>query len=597
MRRRLAFRKKVILSQLVGFIAFILIAFPFITKAATQIAYHTLRVNTENLILELKRSSDQEAMLKAVQKLHTYIFFGVCIYDSEGKVLYDSLAEKTLASGQLPHPSSYPDVAQVLEKKVVYSVGSAASSPTKLAYVTIPFSLAGKTYLIQSSFAYTQVEEFANEFDMWLLFFFLLALVFFGVITWLSLYRINHPISQIIQAIKPYQAGKVDSIPTITLSSSIDSKDDFFHLAQALNSLSEKVRQQIKHLTDERNEKEAILESLGEGVIAVDSEMIIRYINFIGSKMLNIPKRQLLGKPFPVTAGKQNLSLLEKCHFLLSTCQEKLSILTDSLSLGDAKKIYFDLIAAPKAQGSGAIIVLQDKSSHYRVLEMGKDFVANASHELRTPITIIKGFAETLQEMPELPPEMLSDIIEKIVRNCQRMDNLVKNLLTLADIENLPESRFQECDLVALIETCRQVVLAVYDKAEITIKKAKDAFIVCADPEILELAIINLLDNAAKYSNPPAQITVTIDQKADEVEINISDKGIGIPPQDLEHIFDRFYTVNKARSRRLGGAGLGLSIVKTIVEKHEGTICVSSTLGQGTTFTIHLPIQRVIRSL
>ncbi|MBY0530300.1 MAG: PAS domain-containing protein [Rhabdochlamydiaceae bacterium] len=450
--------------------------------------------------------------------------------------------------------------------------------------------------LSAAEFSYQHVQEFIRQFQVWFLIFCAFAFVFFALVTWTAVYRMRAPIAQMIRAIKPFQEGKEEVLSPIALHPSIDPRDPLFQLAEVLNSLSDRVRLHISSLVDERNEKEAILESLGEGVIAVDAEMGIRYVNFIGSRMLGFAKRHLIGKPFPVVLDKAITPLLEKCQFLLTACQEKRSIVTDSISFGDAKKVYFDLIAAPKMHKSGAIIVLQDKSSHYRVLEMGKDFVANASHELRTPITIIKGFAETLQDMPELPPEMLSEIIEKIVRNCQRMDNLVKNLLTLADIENLPESRFQECDLIVLVETCRQVVLTVFQEAHIVIEKKQDPVSVCADPEILELAILNLMNNAAKYSNPPAHLTITIDQMGEEALIAISDKGIGIPEQDLEHIFDRFYTVNKARSRRHGGAGLGLSIVKTIIEKHEGTISVASVLGQGTTFTVLLPNQRVIRN-
>ncbi len=351
-----------------------------------------------------------------------------------------------------------------------------------------------------------------------------------------------------------------------------------------MRKLISRLRESIFYrFAEERKEKETILESLGEGVITVDAEMNIRTVNFIGSKMIGKPRRQLTGKPFPVDSP-----LLKSCHFLLISAQEKLCVLTDSIFLGEAKKIYLELIAVPKR--SGAILVLQDKSSHHRVLEMGKDFVANASHELRTPITIIKGFAETLQDLPELPREMVVDITEKIVRNCQRMDTLVKNLLTLADLENLPDSGFQECDLVALSETGRQVVLAVYQDACIGIEKDSETLLVSADPDILELAIINLLDNAAKYSKDAAKIAIKLERNADEAIIAISDKGIGIPTPDLEHIFERFYTVDRARSRRLGGAGLGLSIVKTIIEKHHGTIKVASVLGEGTTFTIRLPI-------
>lgn len=393
------------------------------------------------------------------------------------------------------------------------------------------------------------------------------AFLFMSGLIWSIFYRIHAPIRQIMKEI---QVG--------SHYIAMNENDEFYPLVHTLNARSTRIR-------EECNEKETILESLGEGVIAVDAEMNIRYVNFIGSKMIGKSRRQLLGKPFPVDS-----ELLKSCRFLLTSCQERFSVLTDSILLGDAKKIYLDLIAAPKMQHTGAILVLQDKSSHHKVLEMGKDFVANASHELRTPITIIKGFAETLQDLPELPRDMVVDITEKIVRNCQRMDTLVKNLLTLADLENLPDSRFQECDLVALSEACRQVVLAIYQNAHIAIEKSRETLLVSADPDILELAIINLLDNAAKYSKETAKVTIKLEQVLDEAVITISDQGIGISTPDLEHIFERFYTVDKARSRRLGGAGLGLSIVKTIIEKHHGNIKADSVLGEGTTFTIRLPI-------
>jgi two-component system phosphate regulon sensor histidine kinase PhoR len=335
------------------------------------------------------------------------------------------------------------------------------------------------------------------------------------------------------------------------------------------------------------------LESLGEGVIAVDAGMRVTYVNYMGSRMLGISRRSLLGQTFPLSFEQANPLLLSRCSQLLSRCQSQNSILTDFLSFADDRKTYIDLIAAPKAKGSGAIIVLQDKSSHYKVIEMGKDFVANASHELRTPITIIKGFAETLQDLPHMSKEMFKEIIEKIVRNCERMEKLIKNLLTLADIENIAESRFKETNLGLLLDNCLHTLLSVYPNAQVAITKPGKEIFISADSDILELALINLLDNAAKYSGEPAQIAISLESlDLEEVRIVITDKGIGIPPQDIEHIFERFYTVDKAHSRKLGGAGLGLSIVRTIIEKHDGRISVKSTLGVGTTFTIVLPKQR-----
>ena len=345
-----------------------------------------------------------------------------------------------------------------------------------------------------------------------------------------------------------------------------------------------------KRVAQEKAEKDLIFELLEEGVIAIDQNQRLTAANCVASKTLGFSRVQDLINTPSLFKEKLTSPLLQKCDYLLQTSQKRGHRLTDSISLEGRRKTYFDLIAAPNRRFGGAVLILQNTSNHYKILEMGKDFVANASHELRTPITIIKGFAETLHDLPELPREMVVDIIEKIVRNCERMDKLVKNLLTLADLENLPESRFQRCDLSAIAENCRDLVSSRYPTAEIAIKREfEGSMAVKADFDILELAIVNLMDNAAKYSNLHPKITLILNKKGGKATIAVQDRGIGIPAEDLEHIFERFYTVDKARSRRLGGAGLGLSIVKTIAEKHHGTVSVSSDMGKGTTFTLSLP--------
>lgn len=351
-------------------------------------------------------------------------------------------------------------------------------------------------------------------------------------------------------------------------------------------AFSGQARSQVQEIAEERKDNELILESLGEGVLSVDGDLRVKYINYLASRMLLVPKKGVIGESLLLWEERAFRPLLQKAHALLKECLKRGCAVTDSLSTEEGRRSYFELIAIPKAQKRGVILILQDKSSHYKVLEVGKDFISNASHELRTPITIIKGFAETLHDMPDLPRDLVVDITEKIVRNCQRMDNLVKSLLTLADLENLPINRFQECDLVALVESCRQLILSVYPTAHVEIEKQAGSFIILGDPDILELAISNLLENAAKYSVAPAHIRVIFEENEKEIKMSIEDKGIGIPASSLEHIFDRFYTVSKAHSRRLGGVGLGLAIVKTIIEKHEGTISVSSIVGKGTTFTL-----------
>jgi two-component system, OmpR family, phosphate regulon sensor histidine kinase PhoR len=589
----LSFRKKIFYSQLLLLILFFALLFPFIEKGVKSIVHESLEESTRDLIERLKQTSSEKEMIKSLREQQFFVFFRVTLLSEGGEILYNEYLLKHLGEKYTPfYPTSHPEVLQALKRGVGYSEGYSELTAQKFAYVAVAFDFLGKRYILRTAFPFTQVEELTRNFERGFIAFSILILLIFSGLIWFIFYRFSRPIQEIIAAIKPYRAKDGESLPEIKLSKSLKAEDDFKRLADTLNSLSEKIRLQIKSLVEERNEKEAILESLGEGVIAVDAQMHVRYVNFTASKMLGIPKRHLLGKPFPSLLEEQKppSPLIAKARSLLEACQEKETILTDSLSLADGKKLYLDLIAAPKMHGEGAIIVLQDKSSHHKVLEMGKDFVANASHELRTPITIIRGFAETLQDLPKISPEMLSDITEKIVRNCQRMDTLVKNLLTLADIENLPKTRFKPCDLLSLIDNCRHLLLSVYPEAQFSIEKKEDSLIIRADADLLELALMNLFDNAAKYSTPPAQISVQIQRLAEEVKIVISDRGIGIPASDLEHIFERFYTVDKAHSRRLGGAGLGLSIVKTIIEKHEGSISVISHLGIGTTFTLLLPV-------
>jgi two-component system, OmpR family, phosphate regulon sensor histidine kinase PhoR len=339
-------------------------------------------------------------------------------------------------------------------------------------------------------------------------------------------------------------------------------------------SFSEKVKEELK-------EKDAILDLLSEGVISFDAKEEVRYVNTAAAAILGLSKKGIKKKKL-----QGGSPLVDKALSLLKTAKRMRIPLTDSISLEREKTLFFHLMAVPDKRGS--FLLLQDVSSQQKVIEVGRDFVANASHELKTPITIIGGFTETLQDMPDLPREIVDEILEKIVKNCQRMNSLVRNLLTLADIENIPLLNGAPCDLPQILEECRRATLAVYPTASIDIV-SETGGIAEVEAGILELALLNLLNNAAKYSPSAAKIVVNIIQDAKSVIISIADEGAGIPEADIEHIFDRFYTVNKAHSRKLGGAGLGLSLVKKIIDKHEGTLEVRSTLGKGTTFTLAIP--------
>ncbi len=591
--KRWTFRKKVFFTQSGIFLFFMLVMFPVGRKAVHQIVKNSLEETSADLIIELKKQKNEAGMIDYLKNQDPFVFFNVGLINDKHELIYDVYLVKQLKEEFEPlHPTSHVEVTEAFAKGKGYDIGWSEIFDRKLAYVAIRFDFKDKVYVLRTAFPYSQVEILVSNFQLGMFTFEVLFLVVFTLITWWIFVRFSRPIQEIIEAIRPYREGSVSTVPRIMLKYPFST--DFKQLASTLNSLSEKVQRQIESVLEEKNEKETILETLGEGVIAVDKTGIVRYLNLTASKMLGISPKQLLGVSFLEHAETPRFDLLKKCQALLSIAQEEGSIAMDSIFFEEAqKKQYLDLIVATKKDGLGAVIVLQDKTNHYKVLEMGKEFVANASHELRTPITIIKGFAETLQEMSDIPPELFADILEKIVRNCERMDMLVKNFLTLADIENLSESRFQASDLEKVISNCKETLLSLHPGVKLEVRSLKGKITVPIDPDLIEMALMNILANAVKYSPPPAHIILEVQEKESNVEIKISDRGIGIAELDQEHIFERFYTVNKSHTRKLGGAGLGLSIVKTIIQKHQGSIGVTSVLGKGTTFTIVLPKTRL----
>lgn len=577
-----SFRQKIFISYLAVFLVFIVLMFPFVTQWVQKIVLQSMEARATEIIANIQEAPNNDALVRRLKDQKSIMFFRSSIITNEHKILYDSHTKRLLGPKfSQEYIVAHPEILQAFKEGVGYHEDYSQILNQKFAYFAKAFDFHGKTYVLRTAFPYQYVKEIINDFEIGFLGLAILILLLFSIMTWFVIHYLTQPIQRIINAVKPYQEGSQHILPHIELGRANDN-DDFNKLAYTLNSLSLKIQNHIDMITKERNEKETLLESLVEGVIAVDDDMQVTYANHMALKLMNTDKN-IIGKKF--SALQQ-----EKCEKLLQECQHEKKPLTDTIELyREGKKLYLDIVAAYKQDNAGAILVLQDKTAHYKIFEMRRDFIANASHELKTPITVIRGFAEALHENPTLPVETQMEVTNKIVRNCNRMAALIKDLLTLADIENIPSSRLTYFNVADLAEQCFSMLAEVFPDAHVTIHKSKEDILLFADMDLLELAIMNLIENAAKYSNRPAHIFVDLEDAKDNVIIKISDKGIGIPPADQEHIFDRFYTVDKAHSQKMGGSGLGLSIVKTIVEKHFGTITLQSELGQGSTFTICIP--------
>lgn len=577
----LSFRQKIFLSYVVLFIILFLATFPIVSHIVTSIAEKAMEDRADDLVSKIQSASDNAALVRRLKDQKSIIYFRVSIISNEGKIIYDSHTKQLLGPRfSQEYVIDHPEIVEAFNKGKGYSEDYSELLQQKFSYFAKTFEFHGKTYVIRMAFPYKYLSDLTDDFEIAFLALTTTMLLLFSFLTWFIINHLTSPIQQIINAVAPYQEGKQTTIPEIKLSS-LGARDSFSKLAMTLNSMSNKIQRDIDSLTLERNEKEAILESLVEGVIAVDHEMVVTYVNSTATKFIG---KDLLGKNFSAAHQPQSYALLKQCQI------EK-TPLTDNLTLvRENTKLYLDIVAAPKRDNSGAILVMQDKSPHYKLLEMRKDFIANASHELKTPITIIRGFAEMLHDNPDLPVATKEEMSEKIVNNCQRMTRLIHDLLTLSDTENIPLSRLEEYNLMHIIEQCVDRIHDVFPDAQIQIHQLTEGDILTLiDPSLMELAFVNLLENAAKYSTPPAEITISLQKEKEKIKVTIADQGMGIPKQDLEHIFERFYTVDKAHSQKMGGSGLGLSIVQNIIHKHFGQISLESEVGQGTTFTIILP--------
>jgi two-component system, OmpR family, phosphate regulon sensor histidine kinase PhoR len=558
----LTYRQKIFVAQTVLLVLFLVSLTPVIGWTVDRTLKRGLQRELQQTVSRTATTQELASKLRGPEPQYA-------IYDASGKLIEQSRSFPKMELGE--------QVRETLASGSSYSERHVPTTGREMAFVATRVQLGQNSHVAVQAVPIQAQRQVALGLEMDLVLWVALLLIVFMTCSWIVLYILSRPIHKILKAIRPFQEGRVDQIPEIPVGRKL-GQDDFSRLVETINALSLRIRHQIEALRQERNDKEAILASLQEGVIAVDEQMQISYANSMAQTMLGQPDLH-----------SRSLSAVTPPYAqLVQKALAGRQVVTDTIHLEDSQKRVFDLVAAPLADQRGAVLILQDKTAHYRMLEMGKEFVANASHELKTPITVIRGFAETLHDHPELPQERAADITAKIVRNCERMDRMVRNLLALADMERLPMSRLQESNLAEVADQCRSLILEVYPDAQVAIEQTAEDFTLMCDPDLLTQAIMNLLDNAAKYSERPAKITMRLRRTPHTLLLDVSDRGIGIPPEELTKIFQRFYTVSKQRSQILGGSGLGLSIVQTIIEKHMGHVHAESS-PQGTTFTIELP--------
>lgn len=583
---------KLVLSYLlVIFISFGFIAF-YLDRNLEENAVQDIKKSLLNqgyliesqLISQNAKKQDPAHLEALVQEIAPKIGCRISIIDDQGRVLADS--ERTPEEVLLmDNHAQRPEIRTALEGRIGESTRYSSTLKIDMLYLTIP--LRQKDSLTTGALRLALPLESVRRMllvirkSIILSVSFALGLAF--VLGSLLAAGIVKPLRKIINVSRRFSAG--DFAHKIFY----ESDDEIGELAATLNKMAQEIEDKVRQTSIQNQHLKAILYSMIEGIVVVDKDARIVSLNPPAETIFNIDSRGVDGRLLIEAIPNNEIS----------------SIISDVLKGGvsASKEItlvwplqrVFQLNASPifvNNSVAGAVAVIHDITEIRRLEVMRRDFVANVSHELKTPLTSIKGFVETLLEGALEDKKNKRHFLEIIREHVDRLDNLVNDLLSLSHLESR-EIRLdkKEFDLRGLAdESLAGFKSQIKKKALEVTNDLPSGLSVKADRNRIEQVLINLIDNAVKFNNNNGRIKVYCEESSGQLKVFVEDTGAGIPAKDIPRIFERFYRVDKARSRELAGTGLGLSIVKHIVELHGGSAGVESTEGLGSRFWFTLPL-------
>ncbi|PAK54202.1 two-component system histidine kinase PnpS [Paenibacillus sp. 7541] len=375
----------------------------------------------------------------------------------------------------------------------------------------------------------------------------------------------------------------------------IQRKDEIGHLASAINGMADSLQTQLRTIRDNEDLLQSVLNNMTGGIIMVNQAGIIVLINRAAEEMLGVQAKVVTGKSYREL--RQHYELTK----LIEDGMASRSSFREERTLYPAESIIrMDGVTMVQEDGSyrGMLFHLQDVTDIRRLERMRSEFVANVSHELKTPLAAVKGFTETLLVGGVSDEKTARSFLQIIYDESERLNRLIGDILELSKIESKRiQMDYSPIHLSSFFDTITEMMRAVAEKKRITLDvDVSEELFLEGDEDKLRQIFVNLISNSVNYTQEGGKVEVTArekpggDNQDDMIEIVVKDSGIGIPKKDLPRIFERFYRVDKARSRGSGGTGLGLSIVKHLVEQHHGRISVDSEVGVGSSFMIELPI-------
>lgn len=399
--------------------------------------------------------------------------------------------------------------------------------------------------------------------------------------------RISVPLAEIRKGAQRFARGDLDRSVLIQ-----SNTEEIAGLADDMNRMASQLGERIRLISEQQSQQEAIFSSMVEGVLAVSVAGQLMSLNAAARKLLRIYQEDCLGKDLQEIVRNSELQKFVE-EAIASEDPVEGDIVVHS---GGERYIQAQGTALKGADGGkiGVLIVLHDVTRILKLESLRKDFVANVSHELKTPLTSIKGFVETLLDSDMSDVGTAKEFLKIILRQTDRLNEIIEDLLALSKIERDAENdraHFEPTRLRSVLARAIDLCASRWagQSPAISLECAEDLTLEI-NPRLFEQALTNLIDNALKYGDDGKPVIVRAFRKTREVVVQVIDQGSGVAAEHLPRLFERFYRVDKARSRDVGGSGLGLAIVKHIVQAHGGFVTARSEVGKGSEFSIHVPV-------
>ncbi len=499
------------------------------------------------------------------------------------------IADSDEPVARMENHANRPEIRQAIAGQVARATRYSATLKRNMMYVAVPVLADGAVQgVVRASLPLYAIEKPFQTLRLELIAGVLLLVFLAGAAGYVVSRRLSQPIEEMKRAAERYALGNLSHRVPVPESAELGS------LAEVLNRLAADLGEKIALLERQHHEQTTIFASMVEGVVAVDEGERIMTLNAAAARLLGVRLEDAVGHSLQEAVRNADLQKLVGEAFRTGGPVEGDVVLYSDRDI--YAQAHVTTLRSSLGRSTGALIVLNDVTRLRKLENLRRDFVANVSHELRTPITSIKGFVETLQDGAIDHPEDARRFLEIIARHADRLNAIIEDLLNLSRVEQQSETSQVELAsapiktvVSAAVQVCQ--VQAQAKGVPIDVRCAEGLSAPVNAP-LLEQAVINLIDNAVKYSPAGKPVRVEATRSGDDVVIAVCDSGCGIDAEHLPRLFERFYRVDKARSRQLGGTGLGLAIVKHIALAHGGSVGVESTVGQGSVFTIRIPADR-----